>query len=83
MTVPAIAIYASHPGNTDARSERHLRSRAFDHFPHDLMTRNELRSKRRQISFHDVQVSAAYSTSNDPKQDMSGFKLWTGNILDL
>jgi len=47
MTVPAIAIYAAHPRDTDTRSERQLRGRAFDHFPHDLMARDELRSKRR------------------------------------
>jgi hypothetical protein len=82
-TVPAIAIDAAHPGNTGARSERQIRGRAFDHFAHDLMTGNELRSKRWQISLHDVQVSATNAASNYAKKDMSGGKLGTGNILDL
>jgi hypothetical protein len=67
MTVPAIAIDASHPGNTDTRSQRQLRGRAFDHFPHDLMARNESRSNGRQISFYDVQIRTAHSASDDPK----------------
>jgi hypothetical protein len=48
-----------------------------------LMAGNELRSDRRQISFNDVQVGTANPASNHPKQNMSGCKLWTGNILDL
>jgi hypothetical protein len=47
MTVPAITIHAAHPGDTDTRSERHLRSRAFDYFADDLMARNELPPNRR------------------------------------
>ena len=47
MTVPAITIHAAHPGDTDTRSERHLRGRAFDYFADDLMARNELRPNRR------------------------------------
>jgi hypothetical protein len=83
MTVPAIAIDTAHPGNADPRSERQLRGRAFDHFPDDLMTGYELRSKRRQISFNDVQVSATDSAGNHPKQNMSGCELWTGDILNI
>ena len=83
MTVPAIAIDAAHPGNADPRSERQLRGRAFDHFAHDLMTGNELRSEWRQISFNDVQVSATDSAGNHPQQNMSGFELWTGDVLNI
>jgi hypothetical protein len=47
------------------------------------MTRNELRSKRRQIFFYDVQVSPTHSACDDPKQKMPGFELWTWDILDV
>jgi hypothetical protein len=83
MAVPAIAIDTAHPGNADPRSERQLRGRAFDHFPDDLMTGNESRPQRRQISFNDVQVSATDSAGNHPKQNMSGCELWTGDILNI
>jgi hypothetical protein len=66
-TVPAIAIDAAHPGNTGTRPERQIRGRAFDYLAHDLMTGNELVSKRRQISFHDVQVGATNAASNHAK----------------
>jgi len=83
IAVPAIAVHASQPRNADTRSERELRCGAFEYLPHDLMTRNELRFKRRELSFHDVQVRATNAASNDAKQNMSGAKLWTGNFGNL
>ena len=47
------------------------------------MTRNQLRSKCRKISFHNVQISAANPAGDNPKQDVPGLKLWTGDFLDL
>jgi hypothetical protein len=47
------------------------------------MAGNELRSKCRQISFHDVQISAANPAGDNPKQDVAAFKAWTGDVLDL
>jgi hypothetical protein len=47
------------------------------------MTGNELGSKRRQISLHDVQVGATNAASHHAKQNTSGGKLGTRNILDL
>jgi len=81
--IPAITIHAAHPGNTDTRSQRQFRGRALDHFAHDLMARNELRPKRGQICFHDVQIGTTHSARDDPKQDMTSFKLWTRQILDM
>jgi hypothetical protein len=52
--VPALAIHAAHPGNTDSRSQRQLRCLAVNHLSDDLMAWDELRSNRRQVSFHDV-----------------------------
>jgi hypothetical protein len=83
MAIPAIAVHASHPRDADARSERELRCGTFQYLPHDLMTRNELRFKRRELSFHDVQVRATNAASNDAKQNMSGAKLGTGNFSNL
>ncbi len=83
MAVPAITIDAAHPRNTGSRSHRQLCCRTFDYLSHDLMTRNELRSKRRQIFFYDVQVSPTHSACDDPKQKMPGFELWTWDILDV
>jgi hypothetical protein len=83
MTVPAVAIYTAHPRNTDTGSNRQIRGRAFHYFAYDLMTRNELRSKCREISFHDVQISAANPAGDNPKQDVAAFRLWTGDLLDL
>jgi hypothetical protein len=54
MAVPAFAIYAAHPGNSDSRSQRQLRRLPVNHFSDDLMARNELLSNRRQVSFDDV-----------------------------
>jgi hypothetical protein len=39
--------------------------------------------KRRQIFFHYVQVRPANPASNDPEQDVSGFKRGPGNVRDL
>ncbi len=47
------------------------------------MARNELRSNRRQLLFTDVQVCATHSASDDPKQDVPCFQLWTWNIFDM
>jgi hypothetical protein len=52
-------------------------------FAHNLMARNELLSKWREISFHNVQISAANPAGDNPKQDVPGLKLWTGDFLDL
>jgi len=81
--VPAIAIYATHPGNTGSGSQRQLRGRTLNHLSDNLMARNELRFKRRQVPFNDVQVGTTDPAGNHPKQDMPGFKLWTRDILHL
>jgi hypothetical protein len=47
------------------------------------MTGDKLRMKRRQISFHDVQVSPTNPASTDPQQDMPTLELGPGNIRDL
>src|ERR1035438_7527885 len=52
--VPAFAIYATHPGNTDSRSQRQLRRLPVNHLSDDLMARNELLSDWRKISFDDM-----------------------------
>jgi hypothetical protein len=83
MALPAVTIDTTHPRNADTGSERQLQCRAFHHFAHDLMARNELRSKCRQISFHNVQISAANPAGDNPKQDVPGLKLWTGDFRDL
>jgi hypothetical protein len=83
MAVPAIAIDAAHPRNADARSQRQFRGRTFDYFSDDLMARNQARSKRRKISFHDVKVSATDSAGDHPQQNMSRLELWTGNIFGM
>jgi hypothetical protein len=51
--------------------------------PHDLVARNQQRSKWRQVSFDDVQIGATNSASHNPKHEMSSLNLWTGNILKL
>ena len=52
--VPAFAIYATHPGNTDSRSQRQLCRLPVNHLSDDLMARNELLSDWRKISFDDM-----------------------------
>jgi hypothetical protein len=81
--VPAIAVHATHPGNADSRSERQICGCAFDYLSHDLVARNELRSKRRQISFNDMQIGATDAASNDFEQNMPSFKVGPGSVRDL
>lgn len=72
MTEPAITIHTAHPGNTDTRTGGQIRRGSFDHFPDNLMAWNQSWPNRRQISFHNVQVSAANPASHDSKQHMPG-----------
>jgi hypothetical protein len=61
---PAVAIDATDPGNTDASSDWQIGDCAFDHLAHNLMPGNKLRTNRRKILFHDMQIGATDSTSN-------------------
>jgi hypothetical protein len=47
------------------------------------MTGNELRLKRRQISFDDVKVGATNPAGNNAKQHVPRLKRWTRHLLDL
>ena len=66
--IPAITIHAAHPGNAHARADRRLRAFTSDNFADDLMPGNQLRAKRREIAFDDVQVGSADATGEDAKQ---------------
>jgi hypothetical protein len=83
MAVPTITIYAAHPRDTDTRSERQFCCCAFHHLSNNLVAKDKFRSKWRQISFHDVQISATDPAGNYPKQDVSSLKLGTGHILNF
>ena len=52
--VPAIAIYAAHPRNTDTLSQRQLGCRSFDHLAHDLVSGSQPGQERIQVSFDDM-----------------------------
>src|SRR5271169_2586533 len=80
--IPAIAIHAAHPGNSHARSDWRFLTLACDDFADDLVTRNQLRPKRRQVTFDDVQIRATHATGEDAKQQMSRDKLRARNIFD-
>jgi hypothetical protein len=67
MAIPAVAIYATHPGNANSRSERQLLRSAINYLSDDLMAGNEFRLNRRQISFRDVQVRTAHAACNNAK----------------
>lgn len=79
--IPAITVHTSHPGNPHSRSDRQLRGRTFDYLSNDLMSGNERRLNRRQILFHDVQISPANSAGKNAKQNAPSLKLRTRNIL--
>jgi hypothetical protein len=81
--VPAITVDAAHPGNAYPRAQRQRGRSAIDDLAHDLMTRNQLRQNRRQVSFNDVQVRAADAASNDPNQDVVGLELGARDLHDL
>jgi hypothetical protein len=81
FTVPAITVHATHPGNANSRSPRQLGRLTLNHLSDNLMARNELLPDRRQVSFHNMQVSATDPAGNHPEQNMPGFKPWTGNFL--
>src|SRR5450755_411764 len=83
LTVPAITVYATHPGDANPRSERQLDCRTLDHLSDNLMARNELLFDLRQVSFNDVEVRTTDPAGNHPEQDVPGLKLWTGNFLHL
>jgi hypothetical protein len=83
MAVPATAIDATHPGNTDARSHWQLLGRSFDYFSHDLMAGNKAWPKRGKISLDDVQVSPTDSAGGDAQHHMPRLEWWTRNIFDM
>jgi hypothetical protein len=47
------------------------------------MTGNELRLKRRQISFNDVQIGTTNSAGYDAQQHVPRLKRRTGHVPDL
>jgi hypothetical protein len=81
--IPAITVHTTHPGNTDSRSRRQLSCCAFDDLSDDLMTGNELRLQRREISFDDVQIGTTNPASNDAKQHVPRLQRRTGHVPDL
>jgi len=62
---PAISVNPAHPGDADARPDRQIRGCAFYHLADDLMTRDDARLYRREVTFDDVAVGAADPAGND------------------
>jgi hypothetical protein len=84
MAVPATTINTAHPRNSYPRADWQFGCGAFDHFPHDLMPGNDLRFKRRQIFFDNVEIGPAHAAGSDAKQNMSGLRFGgTRNVLDV
>jgi hypothetical protein len=84
MAVPATTINTAHPRNSHTRADWQFGCGAFDHFPHDLMPRNDLRFKRRQIFFDNVEIGPAHAAGSDAKQNMSGLRFGgTRDVLDM
>jgi len=81
--IPAITVCSAHPGNSHARSDWRFLTLACDDFADDLVTRNQLRPKRRQVTFDDVQIRATHATGEDAKQQMSRDKLRDDDSLFL
>jgi hypothetical protein len=81
--VPAAPIHAADPGDTGPASQRQLCGRAPGYFAHDLVTGDELRPNRRQISFGNVEVSPANPARKDPQQHVASLQLRAGDLLNL
>src|SRR5208337_2328249 len=79
---PTIAVYPTHPGDADARSEWQVQGCAFYHLADNLMTGDDVRSDWRQVTFDDVEISAADATCDDLKQHLSGLRLRPRKIFD-
>lgn len=65
---PAITIDASHPGDTNARSDGRVLCRTVHNFAYNLMSRNEPWPHLGQVAFHNMQVRTADSAGNHPKK---------------
>jgi len=79
---PTIAVYSSHPGDPDTRSDCEIPVCAFHHRADDLMTEDNAWLDWREVPFDDVQISAADSTADDLQQHLSGLRLRPRKILD-
>jgi hypothetical protein len=62
---PAIAVYAPHPGDSNAGSGRQIRGCAFNDFSNDLMSRNDAGQNWREVAFDDMEICAAHATGDD------------------
>jgi hypothetical protein len=83
VTVPATPIHTADPGDSGPAFQRQLCSRTAGHFTHNLVTGNEPRANRRQISFGNVQVGPANATRKNSQQQIAGLRFRTGNLLNL
>jgi hypothetical protein len=69
---PTAAVYSTHPGDADTRSERQVQSCAFYHLADNLMAGDDVRPDWRQIAFDDVKISAADATCDDLNKTSPG-----------
>jgi len=80
--IPAVAIDASHPGDTDASSHWQSFGCSLDHLAHNLVAGNQFGKKRRQITFDDVQIGAANTAGLHTEQEIARCRLGAGHVFD-
>ena len=83
LAVPARAVDAADPGDTDACTDWKFGRRAVDHIADDLMTGDDVVEARRKFAFGDVQIGAADAAGTDLQKHVAGLQSRTRDVLDV
>jgi hypothetical protein len=68
--IRAIAIHSANPGNAHAGPNGKLLRGAFDNFPDNLMSGNNIGSNRRKVALHDMEIRSANSAGFHSQQHL-------------
>jgi hypothetical protein len=74
LAIPTRPVSAADPGDAYASANRKLRIRSVHNFAHDLMTRNDSFTQRRQFAFDNMQIGAANTAGANAQEKMA----WLG-----
>jgi len=77
------AVCAAHPGDADSGADGELGGGAVDDFADDLVTGNNSRVTWRELTLHNMKISAADRTCEHTQQNVTWLWLWRGDIFDF
>jgi hypothetical protein len=83
FAIPAVSINAAHPRHANTCACHKFGRAGVCNFSNNLVSWNYFFAVRRQLAFHNVQVSPANAARANPEQNLAALELWFKHVTNF